>query len=182
VPDIYIPGAGISIPASQCKLPDGKYEGYTLNQVPEGLLKISHPAVIYVSGSGGNPFGHALFMISPSIGYVHAADPGLNKSRFIPHDEYSQFMEEMEKSTWSMLPVKLGNKQAAAAYIRQCLLVGFDWQPWHNCVTLCINICQHGQSNVIPTSVFPSTATTAPGNILKPAFSHPYDSIGNDDL
>ena len=180
--DLYIPGAGISIPAADYNLPGGSYEGVTLNQVPEGLLKITNPAVVYVSGSGGNPWGHAMFMISPSIGYIHAADPGMNKSRFVPHDEFERFMKEMKKTSWSMQPVELGNKTAAATFMRQCFLVGFNWQPWHNCVTLCIEICQHGQSNVIPTSVFPSTAKNDPGNIAKPKFSHPYDSITNDML
>lgn len=179
---LYVVGAGITITEAQYTKPKGSYEGVILNQIPQGLLNLSNPAVVYVSGSGGNPFGHALFMISPSIGYVHSVEPGTHQARFIPHDEFERFMKEMGKTSWTMQPVELSNPQGAATFIQKCLTVGYTWYPHHNCVSLCIEICQAGGSDVVPTSVLPTKATKDKGNIPKPAFSHPYDSITNDML
>lgn len=179
---IYIPGAGISIPSSDYTLPPGNYEGVILNRIPDGLLKFSKSAVAYVSGTGGNPFGHAAFMINASIGYVHSCEPGVHPARFIPHDEWDRFLQENNKVNWKMLHVKLPNKAAAANYVVSCMLNGFNWQPFHNCVTLCDQIIAAAGGQIRPNSIFPSTATQQPGTITQPKFKHPWDAIGDGDL
>jgi rRNA maturation protein Nop10 len=120
--------------------------------------------------------------LAQGIRYVHAVEPGTHPVRFIPHDEFERFMKEMGKTSWTMQPVELSRPQAAVTFIQQCLLVGYTWLPHHNCVTLCKEICTHGGGNVVPSSAFPTTSTKDRGNIPKPAFSHPYDSITNDML
>ena len=128
-------------------------------------------------------FGHALFMIAPGIGYVHAVDPGTNPARFLPHDEYQRYMSECGKTSWKMLLVDLPNRIAAANYIRQCLLNGYNWTLGHNCLTLCDAILIAAESAIRPNScVFPSTATNQRGAVETPAHKHPWDAIGDDDL
>ncbi len=180
---IYVPGAGISIPDTDYTTPSGPYEGVILKKIPDGLFRFGNPAICYVSGSGPNTFGHALFMISVSIGYVHSVQPGTHPVRFLPHDQYDDYLETMGKVSWKMLHVDLPSEVAAANYIRGCLTEGYNWQPWHNCLTFCDAILKASGSKTHPSScVFPSTATQQPGAITQPGFKHPWDAIGDDDL
>ena len=180
---IYIPGSGISISNDQYVTPTGTYEGVILRSIPNGLLRLSSSALCYVSGSGPNIFGHALFLIAPGIGYVHAVEPGTHPVRFLPHDEYQRYMQESGKTSKKMLFVELPNKPRTATYIEQCLLIGYNWTPRHNCLTFCDAILKAAESATeLDSCMLPSTATKQVGAVTRPAHMHPWDAIGNDDL
>lgn len=179
---IYLPASGITISDYNKHADESRYEGITLNNtVPDGLLNIQNPTIILVSGTGGNPFGHALFMISRSIGYVHAADPGTHKVRFIPHDRFQDYITAWGKERWNQIPVKLSNLTGAKNYIGDCLLRGFYWSPLHNCLTFCSEILAAGDS-AADSCVFPSTANKSGHAIKQPKAQHPWDAIGDADL
>jgi hypothetical protein len=182
--DIYVPGAGITIKEGQYLVPPGPYEGVILLSIPNGLFNFCNPAICHVPGSGGNPYGHTMFMISPSIGYVQSVVPGTHRARFLPHDEFDRYMEETGKThTWNMLHVDLPNPTGAANYITNCLLNGYTWVPWSNCLTMCHYIVQAAGGHAgLPSLVYPSTAAGQPGAIRQPRHKNPYEAIGESDL
>ncbi|MCO6456831.1 MAG: hypothetical protein J5I93_16145 [Pirellulaceae bacterium] len=179
---IYIPGAGIEIPTGDYIEPPGDYEGVILTKIPDGLLRFKGSATCYVSGTGGNPFGHAVLLINPSIGYVHSCEPGTHPVRFMPHDQWGRFLEETAKTMWGMLPLKLPDKTAARNYVTECMLRGYCWVPWHDCVTFCDLVVEAAGGTTKANTVFPSTATKQAGVISQPKFKHPWDAIGDGDL
>ena len=145
------------------------FEGYTC---PGGLtdeylhfeaVTGKKPAYVFVSGSGGNPFGHCLFRIHPDIGYVHAAQPGMNQALYLPVEQWDQYMLETKKTLWEIkeidfLWMSVLRIQAVKHKIKQYTRDGYNWVPWHDCVTMVDEIAEEGGSAYIAKTVFPSTA------------------------
>jgi hypothetical protein len=141
-----------------------EFEGY---YCPTGLRKkhctFTNPAYVFVSGSHGNPWGHALLRIDPAVGYVHAALPGRDRALFLPSEEFHRYLAECGKVVWEVKSIQLQPAMVNAAYIltNKFLIKGFTWVPWHDCVTMVDEIARVGGSAYIANTVFPDKAVAA---------------------
>jgi hypothetical protein len=138
------------------------YEGIQIQRTfPRALLNASNarPHIVYVSGTGGNPWGHALFWIDPSVGMVHAALPGQQKLCYIPPAQWDTYVQQNQKLVWQFVPVYNWNPNAASFYLWDCLKNGFNWHPGNDCATFCHKLARAGGAmNTGSTSVMPSKA------------------------
>jgi hypothetical protein len=118
------------------------------------------PAYVFVSGTGGNPFGHCLFRIHPNIGYVHAAQPGMNPALYLPVEEWNRYLLECKKTLWEVKEIDFQPDKVEAVRIKVNDFVkdGFYWVPWHDCVTMVDELATVGGSAYVAKTVFPSTA------------------------
>jgi hypothetical protein len=151
------------IQPGDAELPKGlkKFEGYKCpTGLPDEYVAFDAPAYVFVSGSGGNPWGHCLLLLGEEIGYVHAAQPGKHKALFIPSERFQDYMHACRKIEWERKPIELqlDQKQAARLLLHRYLTEGFNWQPWHDCVTMVDRIANAGGSEYIANTVFPSKA------------------------
>jgi hypothetical protein len=145
------------------------FEGYACpGGLPDNFIEFSQtvgekPAYVFVSGTGGNPFGHCLFRVHPDIGYVHAAQPGMNPALFLPNEEYNQYLLDCGKTEWEVKEIDFqwanpDRIQAVKHKVKQFTRDGFYWVPWHDCVTMVDEIAEEGGSVYIAKTVFPSSA------------------------
>lgn len=156
-------GGAFTIYAGNYDEPGPRYEGIQLkNMVPTGLLDPFNPEpqIIHVSGTGGNPFGHSLFRISPSVGYVHAAAAGKERVFYIPADYWDEYVQQWGKEVWQIVPVNGWNAVAAQSYLLTKLLVHFHWHIGkHDCSIFCQQLAEAGGAvGAGSKSMFPSKA------------------------
>jgi hypothetical protein len=162
-------------PADAVRAPTTTFEGYVCpTGLPLTYLPFLDPAYVFVSGSGGNPYGHCLLDLGhasaayggAAIGFVHSAAIGNNPAWFIPSEKFEKYMTENGKKVWDIRPIQLPNVQAAANLTNQYLTQGFTWVPWCNCVTMVDLIANAGGSAYVANTVFPDNATAA----IQPGF------------
>jgi hypothetical protein len=156
-------GGAFTINAGDYIEPGPRYEGVQLqNVVPPELLNPFAPeaSIIHVSGTGGNPWGHTIFQISPSVGFVHAAAAGKERVFYIPAAYWDEYVQQNNKEIWQIVPVPGWNAISAQAYLLQKLLVHFHWHIGkHDCATFCQQLATAGGVPVTGSkSMFPSKA------------------------
>jgi hypothetical protein len=141
-----------------------EFEGYKCpTGLPASYLPYTAPAYVFVSGSHGNPWGHCLLKIDDAIGYVHAAQPGWERTLFLPNEEFDRYLLESKKVVWETKPIqfKADRIEAARLLTNQFMTKGFLWVPWHDCVTMADEIATAGGSAYIANTVFPDNAVAA---------------------
>jgi hypothetical protein len=158
--------------AGQITIPGGTYdenhnphyEGIQFigGNVPVNLYLPSgaKPHIVHVSGTGGNPFGHTLFWIDPSVGFVHAAAAGVNRVYYIPPQNWDDYAVANQKTILQLVPVPNWEALWASAYLHAKLTTGFHWHIGkHDCSVFAKQLADAGGGGDTGSkSMFPTKA------------------------
>jgi hypothetical protein len=141
--------------------PDGPFEGYIVSDLDGKFFFNSKDdiAIVHVKGSGPkkqedewfkNPFGHTLLWLGPGVGFVHSCEPGFNRCRYLPSEEWNRYCNEMGKPTNPEQVITVGHLITDEHFmdfidkVNEMLTVGFKWVPWHDCSTMVDEVLEAG--------------------------------------
>jgi hypothetical protein len=140
------------------------YEGiqFTNGNIPPNLMDATgaEPCIVHVTGTGGNIFGHTLFWIDPSVGFVHAAAAGRNPVYYIPPQTFDEYCRQNQKDVKQLVPLTGWQPNAAQAYLFTKLTAGFHWHIGkHDCAIFAQQLADAGHAtNAGSKSMFPLKA------------------------
>jgi hypothetical protein len=128
------------------------YEGiqFTNGNIPHNLLVATNaePQIVHVTGSSINFFGHTLFCIDPSVGFVHAAAPGVSLIYYIPPQSFEEYCRQNKKNIKQLVPVQGWSAASAQGYLFTKMTQGFHWHIGkHDCAVFAQQLAQAGGVN-----------------------------------